>query len=484
MTPEEFETLTLRFLFKDKEAQSRLLPFLKSEVFEVFENKEIVETILKFNEKYNKFPSIPELKVKIKDKQIYEHLTKAIDHSIEEDLGDDFIKDEVEDFYRDKLLKNEIFATMKGIKDNDESVKASASDRMREAYSFSFDTSIGLDFFDSAENLYNSLHEVDKIIPTGLRNIDKIIKGGFHEKTLTLFMSETNMGKSLVKTALASNCLAQNKNVLYVSLEMSESKVAERIMANLFDIDMSGLFKVPKIRFMNTFEKVKARINQKLVIKEFPTRSMNTNRLRTLLKELEMKKSFVPDIIFIDYLGIMLPNNFNRGNNTNTEIKTISEELRGLGMEKSIPIVSSVQTNRGGFGEASLDLTDIADSIGTTNTADIIFAITQSEEMRSAGQYSWILLKNRYGLNKIKCIVGVDYNKMRLYEILDQGGSDSDNGFGGGSGGGNNPTDGLPDLPNNVEPKGIVDDNVVSALKGILHNNKKADRLKFSKIKI
>jgi len=483
MTPEEFETLTLRVLFKDKLAQERLLPFLKSEVFDNFENKEIVEFVLKFHGKYDKFPTIPELKVVIKNKDVYNHLVTSIDKSIaDEDLGEDFIKDEVEAFYRDKLLKNELFTTMEGIKTGDEGIKASASDRMREAYAFSFDTTIGLDFFESGEGLYESLHEKDKVIPTGLRNIDKIIKGGLHEKTLTLFMAETNMGKSLIKTALASNCLAQNKNVLYVTLEMAESKVAERIMANLFDIDMSGLGMVPKIRFLETFEKVKQRIKNKLVIKEYPTRSMNTNRLRTLLKELELKKNFVPDIIFVDYLGIMIPNHFNKGNNTNTEIKTISEELRGLGMERAIPIVSSVQTNRGGFSEASLDLTDIADSIGTTFTSDIIFAVTQSEELRSAGQFCFILLKNRYGLNKIKCMVGVDYSKMRLYEILDPEGGETDEGFG--NGGGEGPKDTLPTLPNGVKKTGIVDDDVVKQLRGTLKDNKKADRSKLSQIKM
>ena len=470
-TPQVFETILIQMLFKDKESQDKLLPFLTPEVFDNFENRDIVSEILKFQNHYDKFPTVPELKLIVKNKDTYNHLVQVISKENKQ-YDEEFIKDQVEDFFKDKLLNNELFKTLEGIKKGDDDIKNSASDRMREANSFSFDTSVGLDFFEDGERLFNSLHEKDNVIPTGIRNIDKIIKGGFHEKSLTLFLAETNMGKSLIKSAFATNCLLQNKNVLYVTLEMSEDKVSERIMANLFDIELNDLETLPKDRFLKTFEKVKTTVNNRLVIKEFPTRSANTNKIRSLLKELEMKRSFVPDIIFVDYLGIMIPNSFNKVNNTNTEMKIISEELRGLAMEFALPIVSSIQTNRGGFGELELDLTDVADSIGVTTTGDVIFGISQSDEMRTAGRYMFILLKNRYGLNKLQSMVGVDYPKMRLYEIIDgEDYNDSTNKSNNHTG----TTNGIPNTPKGTTSTTIVDESAVKVLKTI-DSNRVADR--------
>jgi len=601
LTPQKFETLLLQLLFRDKDAQGKILPFLKTEVFDGFENREIVEAILSHHNRYDKFPTIPELKLKIKNKDTYEHLTNELTKGINEEYDDKFIKEEVEHFFRDKLLYNELFITLEGIKNGDDSIKSSSPDRMRDANAFSFDTSVGLDFFSSGEKLFESLHEKDKVIPTGIRNIDRLIKDGFHEKTLTLFLAEcvhkdthvrirfrkkddwtykevsisdikemlneydievdspdgyipvkkyvekgkkeiwelhindktikssknhlydtdkgwcfakelntnvhkilcddnkyhsfdiknthekedvvdisvdhsnhryytngisshnTNMGKSLIKAAFATNALLQNRHVLYITLEMSENKVAERIMANLFDVELKDLYTIPKDRFMNIFEKTKSALGNRLVIKEFPTRSTNTNRIRNLLKELELKNRFIPDIIFVDYIGIMIPNRLNRQNNTNTEFKEISAELRGLAMEKAIPIVSSMQTNRGGFGESELDLTDIADSIGTAGNADIIIGVSQTDEMRIAGRYLFLILKNRYGLNKIQSMVGVDYNKMRLYEVSDDNEDTNVNKS--------------PQAPKGSEHINMVDDTAVNILK-TLKGNKTANKNK------
>jgi len=217
-------------------------------------------------------------------------------------------------------------------------------------------------------------------------------------------------------TSIAVDCVLKNKNVLYVTCEMSEEKISERVMANLFDICTEDLKLLPKNKFHDKFEKLKNQINHKLVIKEYPPRAINTNHILNLIKELKVRKKFSPDIIFIDYLGIMNPVYKNKGDNSYLEVKRISEEVRALAVELSLPIVSAVQTNRGGFGDSEIDLTDISDSIGTAATADIIIGVTQSEEMRKIGKYSWIILKNRYGLNKIKVNVNVDYYKMRVYE--------------------------------------------------------------------
>jgi len=281
----------------------------------------------------------------------------------------------------------------------------------------------------------------------------------------------TNMGKSLIKTGFATNTLLQNKNVLYITLEMSEGKVAERIMANLFDIELNDLYTIPKDRFMYVFEKVKETLKNRLLIKEFPTRSANTNRIRNLLKELDLKNRFVPDIIYVDYMSIMVPNKTSRQNNTNTELKIISEELRGLSMELSIPIVSSVQTNRGGFGESELELTDIAESIGVTGTADIIIGISQTDDMRLAGRYLLLLLKNRYGLNKIQSMVGVDYKKMRIYEVSDENENTDIN-----------TSHGKPITPKGTESTTIIDETAVKVIK-TLKNNRKTNKNKIMKNK-
>jgi len=226
----------------------------------------------------------------------------------------------------------------------------------------------------------------------------------------------TNMGKTLVKCSLATNCLLQNKNVLYVTLEMSENKISERIMANLFDISMDDLKCVTRDKFNEKFQNFKKLLNNKLYIKEFPPSSINANHIRNLLKELKVKQKFIPDIIFIDYMELMIAIHSKKTDTPYHELKKISEEIRAIAVELEIPIVSAVQSNRKGFGKVEIDLTDISDSIGPAKTADVIIGITQSEEFRKMGKFSWMLLKNRYGINKRRIVVNVDYYKMRVYE--------------------------------------------------------------------
>jgi hypothetical protein len=237
-------------------------------------------------------------------------------------------------------------------------------------------------------------------------------------------VKNSNLGKSLIKCSLATNSLLQNKNVLYLSLEMSEEKISERVLANLFDINLSDLKMLDKNKFMIKLQEHQQKLESNFYVVAYPPKSINANRIRNILKELQLKKKFVPDIIFVDYLGLMSPNATNKNSNTYSEQKTISEELRAIAVEFGMPIVSAVQTNRNGFGNAELDLTDIADSVGTVATADIIFGVTQTQEMRDAGRYSFLLLKNRYGENKKKRYIGVDYPKMRIYDVVDDADED------------------------------------------------------------
>lgn len=230
-------------------------------------------------------------------------------------------------------------------------------------------------------------------------------------------VKNSNLGKSLIKCSLSTNSLLQNKNVLYISLEMSEEKISERVLANTFDIDLNDLKMLDKNKFMLKMEEMNNKTRGNFYVVAYPPKSVNANRIRNILKELKTKKKFEPDIIFVDYMGLMSPNASRKTDNSYSEQKTISEELRAVAVEYGLPVVSAVQTNRGGFGNAELDMTDIADSIGTVATADIIFGVTQTQEMREAGRYTFLLLKNRYGENKKKCYIGVNYPRMRIYDI-------------------------------------------------------------------
>jgi archaellum biogenesis ATPase FlaH len=400
-------------IITDIDIRERVVPFLDIEIFDKIEHKKLIQGIQSFEQRYDSFPTVKDLNLYIKDVSILESLKESM--SIEEnEYKDEFLMGEIEDFFKAKLMYNNATEIVQSIKENNISILSSMPDKIRETMSFGFDTTIGLDYSNDCERMYDHLHSEDSVVSTGIRYLDRMIKGGFHEKSLTLFLAETNMGKSLIKCGLAVNALLQNKNVLYVTLEMSEDKISERVTANLFDVDLDDLIKISKDKFIERFKDVNNRVKSKLFIKEYPTRCCNTNHIRNLLKELELKKKFKPDIVFVDYLGIMLPNSPRREGNTNTELKIVSEELRGLAVEKGIPIVSALQTNRNGFASASLDLTDVADSIGTTTTGDIIIGVTQTEELRTEGVYNFMILKNRYGLNKVKCFVGVDYPKMRI----------------------------------------------------------------------
>ena len=249
---------------------------------------------------------------------------------------------------------------------------------------------------------------------TGLDTIDDLIEGGFHEKTLTLIMAETNMGKSLMMGALAKNNAFQGKKVLYVTCEMSEFKIGERILANSLDINTKDIKMLTRDKFSECLKRARANLAGKFVVKEYPTGVATISHIRNLVKELQIKKNFTPDIIYIDYISIMASILNSKSDNTYTLQKRITEEVRRLAVELGIPIVSAIQTNRMGMGKDELDLTNTSDSIGTAFTADIIIAVTQSEELRAMSKFMWSLIKNRYGQNKVGVTIKVDYPKMRL----------------------------------------------------------------------
>lgn len=422
LDPTFYEKLLIKYMFMDKEVREKLIPYLTVDVFDDSACIDIVKLIQKHMEEYQKFPSAKQLKL-VMDGSTWNELVDISNIDTSE-YDKDFILDQLEEFFRNKLANEVILEARDGLVNDDRAKLNAAPDKLREALAFTFDTNIGLSVLTDAERMYNSLHDRDKVVSTGLQTLDDLIEGGFHEKSLSLVLAESNLGKSLIKCSLATNSLLQNKNVLYLSLEMSEEKISERVLANLFDINLSDLKMLDKNKFMVKLQEHQQKLESNFYVVAYPPKSINANRIRSILKELHLKKKFVPDIIFVDYLGLMSPNATNKNSNTYSEQKTISEELRAIAVEFGMPIVSAVQTNRNGFGNAELDLTDIADSVGTVATADIIFGVTQTQEMRDSGRYSFLLLKNRYGENKKKRYIGVDYPKMRIYDVKDDSNED------------------------------------------------------------
>ena len=410
----EYEKYILKQLFTNKEARDKIYPFLDPSYFDDnAANRGIIKEYINHYTEYKAHPTPREFAARLSNEDTFQRFKDIINYDTT-DLNEKFLQDQAAEFFKQKMIMYNTLEIVESMKDNGADSISDITQRMREALSFSFDTEIGLDFLEDADRLYEGLHEDGKVISSGLTDVDNMIKGGWHEKTLTLFIAPTNMGKSLIMCAAGVNAMLNNKKVLYVTLEMSEEKTAERVMANAFDTPISQLDQLNKETFMKIYNKGREKISGKLVIKEFPTKGANTNSIKALLKELDIKKKFIPDVIFVDYLGIMTTNSKMTDSNTNTQFKTISEELRGLAVESGIPIVSANQTNRDGMNSNDLDLTDVADSIGQTMTADIIIGVTQTEEMNEQGLYSFKVLKNRYGGRYNKCFVTVDYSKMRL----------------------------------------------------------------------
>ena len=284
----------------------------------------------------------------------------------------------------------------------------------------SFDNHIGHDYLTDYEERYESYHRKEDLIPFDLEFFNKITKGGLPNKTLNIALAVTGVGKSLFMCHVASSVLLQGKNVLYITLEMAEEKIAERIDANLLNVPIQQLVELPEMMFENKVTNIAKKTQGTLIIKEYPTASAHSGHFKVLLNELALKKSFKPDIIFIDYLNICASSRYRANSNVNSYsyIKAIAEELRGLAVETNVPIVSATQTTRSGYGSSDVDLTDTSESFGLPATADLMFALISTEELEEVGQIMVKQLKNRYHdptLNK-RFVIGVDRAKMKLYD--------------------------------------------------------------------
>jgi replicative DNA helicase len=423
---EKVEFLVLRNLLHNEEYLRKVIPFIKPEFFEDYNQKVVFEEIVDFVNQYNERPTKEVLSIELqKRNDINENSFKEIAQLIgaldEFPAEYEWLLDTTEKWCKDRSI---YLALIESIQIADGGSKEKTPDAipsiLSDALAVSFDNHVGHDYLLDYEERYESYHRKENRIPFDLEYFNKITKGGLPNKTLNIALAGTGVGKSLFMCHMASSVLLAGKNVLYITMEMAEEKIAERIDANLLNVNIQDIGELPK----QTFEKKVTNLAQKtqgtLIIKEYPTASAHSGHFTALLNELALKKSFRPDIIFIDYLNICASSRYRGGSNVNsyTVIKSIAEELRGMACEANVPIVSATQTTRSGFGSSDVELTDTSESFGLPATADLMFALISTEELESLGQILVKQLKNRYNDVNIfkRFVVGIDRSKMRLHD--------------------------------------------------------------------
>ena len=420
------ETTILSNLVYNEEYTRKVIPFLKEDYFQDGVEKIIFQTIWAYAEKYKSNPTIDALVIDVQDKALNEEqYKKSVDYlsEIEETPTDlDWLTDQTEKWCKDKAIYN---AVLNGIQIIDGKVKDQSPDALpgilSEALSVSFDKHVGHDYMEQSGDRYEFYHTKEEKIPFDLDFFNRITKGGLPNKTLNIALAGTGVGKSLFMCHVAASTLMQGKNVLYITLEMAEEKIAERIDANLMNITMDDMHDLPRHMYENRFEKIQKKTTGNLIVKEYPTASAHCGHFRALFNELALKKDFKPDLVFIDYINICASSRFRAGANVNsyTYIKAIAEEMRGLAVEFNLPIMSATQTTRTGFVSTDVGLEDTSESFGLPATADFMFALISSDELNELNQMLVKQLKNRYAdptMNK-KFIVGVDRAKMKLYDV-------------------------------------------------------------------
>ncbi len=436
---EKVEFLILRNLLHNEEYIRKVIPFIKSEYFEDQNQKIVFEEILSFVQEYNQPATKEVLCIEIEKRtDINEQSFKEIIHLISclEDVPAEFqwLINTTEKWCRDRAIYLALIESIHITDGKDEKKsRDSIPSILSDALAVSFDNHVGHDYLEDYEQRYESYHKKEDKIEFDLEYFNKITKGGLPNKTLNIALAGTGVGKSLFMCHVASSVLLQGRNVLYITLEMAEEKIAERIDANLLNVNIQDIAELPKNIFETKVNNLAKKTQGSLIIKEYPTASAHAGHFKSLLNELALKKSFKPDIIFIDYLNICSSSRFKGGSNINsyTLVKSIAEELRGLAVEFNVPIMSATQTTRSGFGSSDVELTDTSESFGLPATADLMFALISTEELEGLGQILVKQLKNRYNDPTIhkRFVVGIDRAKMRLYDceqsaqqdILDNG---------------------------------------------------------------
>tara|TARA_R100001591_G_scaffold334_1_gene756 strand:- start:1770 stop:3173 length:1404 start_codon:yes stop_codon:yes gene_type:complete len=430
VTAERIERTTLKNLLYNEDYTRKVLPFLKPEYFEDRSERIVFSEIQKFIDQYNKRPTKETLQIDIgkrKDlnEEEYKRIVELISTLNKEEIDLDWLVNTTEKFCKDRAVHN---AVMDGIhildgKDKKHTPEA-IPEILRDALSVSFDRNVGHDYLSDIERRFDFYHKKENRIPFDLDYFNKVTKGGLPTKTLNVALAGTGVGKTLFMCHQAASALAQNKNVLYITMEMAEERIAERIDANLLNISMEDLHMLNRKLFNDKITSLQSKTTGTLIIKEYPTASAGVNHYRALVNELALKRTFKPDLIFVDYINICASSRFKPGSNVNsyTYVKAIAEEMRGLAVELDVPIVTATQTTRSGFVSSDIGLEDTSESFGLPATADFMFALISSEELERAGQMLVKQLKNRYNdptVNR-KFIIGVDRARMKLFDIEQQ----------------------------------------------------------------
>ena len=427
---EHFEKTILRNLIHNEDFTRKVLPFLKVDFFKNRDEIILFNLINDFVVKYNNLPNKEALTIEISNlKNITEdefNLTNKLLDSLKEGItvpsvDQQWLLDTTEKFCKERAVHNAILSGIKILDGKDKKrTPESIPNILSDALAVSFDEHIGHDYFKQTEDRFEYYHRVEERLKFDLNYFNRATKGGLPPKTLNVALAGTGVGKSLFMCHVASSLLTQGKNVLYITLEMAEERIAERIDANLLDVTIDELYEMPKNYYDNKIEKLRKGVEGQLIIKEYPTASAHSGHFKALLDELALKKSFKPDVMFIDYLNICASSRFKGGNiSSYFYIKAIAEELRGLAVRYNVPIMTATQTTRTGFMSSDIGLEDTSESFGLPATADFMFALITNEELEALNQMKIKQLKNRYNDPAINraFIIGVDRAKMRLYDV-------------------------------------------------------------------
>ncbi len=421
------ELVVLKHLLNEEDYARRTLPYLKSEYFSELNERVIYQEIDKYLSQYNALPTKEALLIeldnntKVSDENF--SLCSQIVSELNPDVNTDkeWLIEKTEKFCQEKAIYNAIMESISIIDGKEKRDAGTIPELLSDALSVSFDPSIGHDFIDDSDNRWDFYHRIEERVPFDLDYLNKITKGGVPKKSLNIILAGTGVGKSLAMCHMASANLLDGKNVLYVTMEMAEEKIAERIDANLLNVSLEDLVNLPKQMYDKKLDRVKGKTSGKLIVKEYPTASAHVGHFRHLLNELRLKRQFIPDIIYVDYLNICMSHRIRTGSNVNsyTLVKSIAEELRGLAVEKNVPIISATQTTRSGYTSSDVGLEDTSESFGLPATADFMVALISTEELEDLNQIMVKQLKNIYNDPTIykRFVVGVDRAKMRLYDV-------------------------------------------------------------------
>ena len=426
METTRIEQTIIKNLIQSEQFTRKVIPFLKSEYFADSSEQLLYEEITHYFDKYSKSPTLEALLINLdnitgKPEQVVKNSKELIKTLPNDDTPLDWLTDETEQWCKDRAIYIAVMDSIEVLDKKSQRSTGEIPELLKDALSVSFDSNIGHDQIEDAEKRYDFYTTEEEKLPFDLEYFNKITKGGLPNKTLNICLAGTGVGKSLFMCHMAASALMQNKNVLYITLEMSEERIAERIDANVLNIPMKELPDMSKKDYGKKIGRLKNKTKGKLIIKEYPTASAHVGHFRHVLQELSIKKDFQPDIIFVDYLNICSSQRIRPGSGANsyTLVKSIAEELRGLAVEHDLPIVSATQTTRSGYGSTDIGLEDTSESFGLPATADLMFALITSEELEDLDQLVVKQLKNRYNDPTIfkRFVIGIDRSRMKLYDV-------------------------------------------------------------------